>query len=439
MSKRLANAAYSTTMPEVLKSGVLDFREINSGEATMRKFMSLVAAGALALGFAATSPAQADDHVVKFGFAGSSSGWMKAYSGPSTEAALIAIADWNAKGGLLGKKIEAVFADAKTDRVESKKAGISVLNQGAQAIAVDCDYDFGAPAALAAQNQKKISVFLCAESVLAGVQGIGKYAFSSSVLAAVQGAALAEWGWNKKGWRTAYILLDDVIEYNKGICYGFDWMWREKIGGEILGHDVFQNEDPTIQPQIDRIKALDVEPDFIQICSYNPGGASAIRQIRAAGINSALGGGSSMTGDYWLEAVPDLSGHFVPEQASIYGDDPRQAVLDFNEKFKALTGAYPISQYAYPGYVVFEMWAKAVEMAGTFDSDAVVEALESFQDEPVLVGTRTFTKTLHHQARAPYLIVETTNGKPAVVDDWTISEAVPMDVLFGKHYDYIAR
>ena len=405
----------------------------------MRKFMSLVAAGALALGFAATSPAQADDHVVKFGFAGSSSGWMKAYSGPSTEAALIAIDDWNAKGGLLGKKIEAVFADAKTDRVESKKAGISVLNQGAQAIAVDCDYDFGAPAALAAQNQKKISVFLCAESVLAGVQGIGKYAFSSSVLAAVQGAALAEWGWNKKGWRTAYILLDDVIEYNKGICYGFDWMWREKIGGEILGHDVFQNEDPTIQPQIDRIKALDVEPDFIQICSYNPGGASAIRQIRAAGINSALGGGSSMTGDYWLEAVPDLSGHFVPEQASIYGDDPRQAVLDFNEKFKALTGAYPISQYAYPGYVVFEMWAKAVEMAGTFDSDAVVEALESFQDEPVLVGTRTFTKTLHHQARAPYLIVETTNGKPAVVDEWTISEAVPMDVLFGKRYDYIAR
>ena len=426
-------------MLDVLKSGVLDFREINSGEATMRKFMSLVAAGAWALGFAATSPAQADDHVVKFGFAGSSSGWMKAYSGPSTEAALIAIADWNAKGGLLGKKIEAVFADAKTDRVESKKAGISVLNQGAQAIAVDCDYDFGAPAALAAQNQKKISVFLCAESVLAGVQGIGKYAFSSSVLAAVQGAALAEWGWNKKGWRTAYILLDDVIEYNKGICYGFDWMWREKIGGEILGHDVFQNEDPTIQPQIDRIKALDVEPDFIQICSYNPGGASAIRQIRAAGINSALGGGSSMTGDYWLEAVPDLSGHFVPEQASIYGDDPRQAVLDFNEKFKALTGAYPISQYAYPGYVVFEMWAKAVEMAGTFDSDAVVEALESFQDEPVLVGTRTFTKTLHHQARAPYLIVETTNGKPAVVDDWTISEAVPMDVLFGKRYDYIAR
>jgi branched-chain amino acid transport system substrate-binding protein len=85
------------------------------------------------------------------------------------------------------------------------------------------------------------------------------------------------------------------------------------------------------------------------------------------------------------------------------------------------------------------MWALAVEKAGTFDSDAVVEALESFVNEPVLVGTRTFTKTLHHQSQAPYLIVETTNGKPAVVESWTISEAVPMDVLFGKRYDYIAR
>jgi len=421
--------------PEILKR----FSTMNLGDYNMKKLLSMVAAGALAISFAVSSPAEADDDVVKFGFAASSSGWMKAYSGPSTEAALIAIDDWNAKGGLLGKQIVPVFADAKTDRVESKKAGISVLNDGAQAIAVDCDYDFGAPAALAAQNQKKISIFLCAESVLAGVQGIGKYSFSSSVLAAVQGATLAEWGYNKKGWKTGYILLDDVIEYNKGICYGFDWMWREKLGAELVGHDVFQNEDPTIQPQIDRIKALDSEPDFIQICSYNPGGASAIRQIRAAGINSALGGGSSMTGDYWLDAVPDLSGHFVPEQASIYGDDPRQSVLDFNEAFKKRTGEYPISQYTYPGYVVFEMWAKAVEKAGTFDSDAVVEALESFRDEPVLVGTRTFTKTLHHQARAPYLIVETTNGKPAVVDEWTISEAVPMDVLFGKRYDHIAR
>jgi branched-chain amino acid transport system substrate-binding protein len=85
------------------------------------------------------------------------------------------------------------------------------------------------------------------------------------------------------------------------------------------------------------------------------------------------------------------------------------------------------------------MWARAVKRAGTFDSAKVVAELEKFDNEPVLAGARTFTKTLHHQNIAPYLIVETTNGVPKVVESWTISEPVPMNVLFGKKYKYIAR
>lgn len=406
----------------------------------MRKLATSAIGAVAALGLAAgaTVANAADDEVV-VGFAASYSGWMQAYSQPSTNAALIAIDDINAKGGVLGKKITYVMADAKTDRVEGAKAGQEVLNEGAQMVAVDCDYDFGAPAALAAKNANKIAIFLCAESVLAGIQGVGKNAFSSSVLAGVQGATIAEWGAQNKGWKTAYILLDTTIEYNKGICYGFDWMWREKLGLEILGHDVYQNGDASIAAQITRIKSLPTQPDIIMNCSYIPGGASALRQIRAAGITSALAGGSSMSGTYWLDSVPNLTGHYVTEQASIYGDDPRPAVEEFNKKYEARFGERPNSQYTYPGYLVIEMWARAVEKAGTFDTDAVVAAMETFREEPFLIGTRTFTNILHHQDRAPYLIVETTNGKPAVAADFTISEPVPLDVLFGKRYSYIAR
>ena len=257
----------------------------------MRKLATSAIGAVAALGLAAgaTVANAADDEVV-VGFAASYSGWMQAYSQPSTNAALIAIDDINAKGGILGKKITYVMADAKTDRVEGAKAGQEVLNEGAQMLAVDCDYDFGAPAALAAKNANKIAIFLCAESVLAGIQGVGKNAFSSSVLAGVQGATIAEWGSQNKGWKTAYILLDTTIEYNKGICYGFDWMWREKLGLEILGHDVYQNGDASIAAQITRIKSLPTQPDIIMNCSYIPGGASALRQIRAAGITSALAG-----------------------------------------------------------------------------------------------------------------------------------------------------
>ncbi len=406
----------------------------------MKKLATIMAVVLTAFGMTSvTTPAVADEHEVVVGFAASYSGWMQAYSQPSTNAALIAIDDINAAGGLLGKTLVPVIADAKTDRVEGAKAGQEVLNQGAQMVAVDCDYDFGAPAALAAKNANKIAIFLCAESVLAGIQGVGRNAFSSSVLAAVQGATIAEWGALERGWKTAYILLDTTIEYNKGICYGFDWMWREKLGLEIMGHDVYLNSDASIAAQITRIKNLESEPDLIISCSYVPGGASALRQIRAAGIESALAGGSSMSGTYWLDSVPDLSGHFVPEQASIYGDDPREAVEEFNDKYEERFGERPNSQYTYPGYLVVEMWARAVERAGTFETDAVVAEMEKFRDEPFLIGTRTFTTELHHQNYAPYLIVETTNGQPAVADSHTISEPVPMDVLFGKRYEYIAR
>ena len=147
-----------------------------------------------------------------------------------------------------------------------------------------------------------------------------------------------------------------------------------------------------------------------------------------------------MTGTYWQESVPGLSNHFVPEQASMYGDDPRPAIAEFNKKYEARFGKKVESQYTYPGYLVVEMWARAVEKAGSFDTDKVIAAMEAFDQEPFLIGTRTFSDKLHHQDQAPYLIIETTNNQPAVADGpFMISEAVPMDVNLGKRYSYIAR
>ena len=139
--------------------------------------------------------------------------------------------------------------------------------------------------------------------------------------------------------------------------------------------------------------------------------------------------GSGVDGSYWLSAMPDLSNFYVPVQGSIYGDDPSADVNKFNAAYKAKTGADPSSQYVYPGYVMVEVWAKAVERAKTVDATAVVAELEKMKDEPTLFGGRTFTRELHHQNKAKYLIVETKAGKPGVVGEWTISEPVPMEAL----------
>ncbi|MFN6925100.1 MAG: ABC transporter substrate-binding protein [Tabrizicola sp.] len=373
-----------------------------------------------------SSAALADDDRIIVGFATAETGFMQAYDKPAQDAAMIRIAEINEAGGLLGKQIEVVNADTKTDRAEGAKAGLSVIDQGADMVVVSCDYDFGAPAALAAESNGLISFFLCAESIKAGIQGVGPNSFSASVLAAVQGATMAEWAYNKKEARTFYRLLDTWTEYNKGICDGFDWMLPQLPEAKLVGEDTFLNEDASIAAQITRIKSLPEEPDAIMLCTMMPGAVSAIKQLRAAGINSMILNGSGVDGSYWLSAVPDLSNFYVPVQGSIYGDDPNPAVNEFNAKYTEVTGAPPATQYTYPGYVMIDVWAKAVERAGTTETSAVVAELEKMVDEPTLFGPRTFTSELHHQNRARYLIVETNNGKPGVVDEWTISSPIPV-------------
>jgi branched-chain amino acid transport system substrate-binding protein len=383
-----------------------------------------------ALVAALATPVMADDITV--GFAIAKSGWMEAYDTPAATAAKIRIDEINAAGGLLGKQIKWIEADTRTDRAEAAKAGLEMVDQGAQMMVVSCDYDFGAPAALVAEGEGMNSFFLCAEDVKAGIQGVGANAFSSSVLAPVQGATMAEWSYKKRDARKAYVLEDTFIEYNKGICTGFDWMFPRLDGAEILGRDTFKNDDASIASQITRIKALAQQPDVIMLCSVMPGAAAAVRQLRAAGITALILNGSAVDGSYWLNATPDLSGFVVPVQGSIYGDDPRPEVEAFNLAYEKATGARPASQYAYPGYVLIDLWAKAVERAGSTDGAAVTPELEKMKDEPTAFGPRSFSPELHHQNTALMQIIEITKGKPARVDEWRISEPVPLEVLIAQ-------
>lgn len=372
------------------------------------------------------TPALADD--ITIGFAIAKSGWVEAYDAPAVAAARIRIDEINAAGGLMGKKLRWIEADTKSDQAQSASAGLQLVDDGADMLIVSCDYDFGAPAALAAESAGLNSFFLCAEDIKAGIQGVGPNSFSASILASVQGATMAEWAVKEREAMTGYVLLDTTIEYNKGICTGYDWMFP-KAGGEIVGRDTFLNGDASIASQITRIKSLDKEPDVIMLCSYIPGAASAVRQIRAAGINSTILNGSAVDGSYWLDAVPDLSNFIVPVQGSIYGDDTRPAVNQFRDAFEAATGAGPSSTYAYPGYLLIDLWAKAVERAGTVEASGVTAELEEMDNEPTAFGPRSFSSEIHHQNTAEMQIIEITNGIPAVTGSFTISEPVPLDVL----------
>jgi branched-chain amino acid transport system substrate-binding protein len=389
--------------------------------------MILAALTVLLLGNTTPSPA-ADDIVI--GFAVALSGPMQAYDGDSTRMAKLFIDQVNAKSGLLGRKLRAVDADTKSDRAEGAKAGLAAVQAGSVLVFATCDYDYGAPAALQAQRAGVISVFLCAEDPKAGILGVGNLSFTASGAAQLQGAAAAEWATGKKGWKTGYVLLDDSIEYNKSVCAGFDWMYPKK-GGKIVAHDTFKNGDASIASQVTRLANAirDQKVDVIMLCTYEPGGASAIRQIRAAGITLPILNGSSMDGSYWLAAVPNLTNFYIAVQAAVVGD-PRPEVQALTEAFKAKYGTLPASQYAFPAYAFMQLWAKAVTMAGTTDPKAVVAKLETFKNEPTVLGPRSFSSKLHIQDQMPLMIEEVVDGADKVIDKQDVSEPIPNAVLY---------
>lgn len=242
-----------------------------------RFYLFLSAASAVLLGTFNVS--QAADKDIVIGFAIAQSGWMSENDGPPAQGALLAIEDINAKGGVLGRKLKAVFADTKSDQTEGAKAGQSVIAQGADFMVVSCDYDMGAGAATVGNDHKMPTFSLCASDAKMGVQGIGPYAFTMANTSLSFGASLAEWAAKKKGLKTAYMLIDTSIEYSKGICAGFKEQWEKT--GKILGADTFKQDDASIASQITRMQqvAAATPIDFIMICSYSAGDVSAIKQI----------------------------------------------------------------------------------------------------------------------------------------------------------------
>jgi hypothetical protein len=97
-----------------------------------------------------------------------------------------------------------------------------------------------------------------------------------------------------------------------------------------------------------------------------------------------------MDGLYWVDSVPGLKDFYVPDQAVVSGDKSAE-INELTKEYTAKYGKPPASQYAYPIYAWLQEWAKAVTKAGTTEGKAVVAVMETYKDEPSILGPRTYT------------------------------------------------
>ncbi len=381
----------------------------------MLRLISALAGAALAAAGVATLAHAQSDKPITIGLVMPFSGWFQPIDDGTVKGALLAVDDINAAGGVLGRPLKVVQFDNKSEPPLGADGAIQLIAQGAAMILVPSDFDFGAPGAVVAQS-KGVVVFSGASDPKFGVKGIGNLAYSTSNASQVQGALMAEWAYNKKGWRQAYVLTDNTISYTKSLCGSFAERWKELAGADGVGQDTFLNNDPSIAAQVTRIRSQQKKPDLIFLCSYVPGGPSAIRQLRAAGIDQPILTGESMDGDYRIGTVPGLSNFYIINYGSMFGDDPQASINAFYSRYQAKYGKRADVSYALRGYAAVEAFARAVKTAGSTDGAAVAKALDAFKDEPLIIGPTTYTSSRHIQTTRPMTLIEVQQGKFKALD-----------------------
>lgn len=388
---------------------------------------ALLGVGVSAFGASAAPSKKADNAPIVIGRAIGLTGFISAYDGPAAVGADIAAAEINAKGGVMGHPIKFVDTDTKSEVAGGANAATEAIAKGAQIMIVTADYDFGGPAARVAGAKGMLAMTPFAESPKFGVQGIGPLAFSLGNGTPGQSTVSAEFMVNELKLKNLYILTDTTIEYDRTLCSYFKQRALQ-LGAKIAGEDTFQNADASVATQVSRIRSAN--PDGIFLCSYAPGGPSALKQIRASGINAPVMSGSGLAGNYWWSAVGKVTNWYNLGHSTIGGQDPNPKVNAFYKKVAKVTGKPVAVDFSINGYSIIEAVARAIEIASakagkfTTDGKALAAALETFSGESLLVGPTTFTKTSHLDMNRPEAVIYVNDNK-AQLKGYFAPKAVP--------------
>lgn len=367
----------------------------------------LLVASALGVGV----PAVADEIVI--GGAICLTGVQAPLDEPGFKGAQVAVKAINDAGGLLGKQVRFINVDGKSDPVTVGNAAVEVIRQGAELIVAPCDFDFGGPASREAQAAGIVGVSMCASDPLYSSWTLGDKQFTLSMWNTTMGATAAEFAFNEKGWKTAYVVTDQFIAYTKSLSKYFVEHFKA-LGGEVLLEDIYTNGDNDFSAQLARLQALGQRPDVIFISSYGTDIAMIVRALREVGIDSpVLGGDSYDDPGLWEAMGPKFGSEVYFVTHSWMGPEAHPDMARFLELYQEMFGTPPETAFVATGWDTVMMLARAVEVAGSTDGDAVAEALRTTEFD-LLTGKLDYRSAEEgHMPDKAAVMVQLTEAKPA--------------------------
>lgn len=374
---------------------------------------SLAAAALAALVFA--GPAQAQDDKIVLGGALCLTGVQAPLDTPGFRGAQVAIKELNDNGGILGKPVEFINVDGKSDPVVVGNAAVELIDDGADVIIAPCDFDFGGPASREAQEAGLVGISTCASDPLYSSWSLGDKQFTLSMWNTTMGATAAEYAIEERDWKTAYVVTDQFIAYTKSLSKYFVEHF-EALGGEILLEDTYTNGDMDFSAQLARLQALDEKPDVIFVSSYGQDIGMIIRSLREVGYDAPILGGDSYDDPAMIEALGSRLGNDIYFVTHTWmGEEGHPDMPRFVELYTEMFSEEPDTSFVATGWDVVMMLAEAIEAAGTTEGAALAKALEEGEFD-LLTGKLTYRSADEgHAPDKAAVLVEIQGGKTSFI------------------------
>jgi urea transport system substrate-binding protein len=372
--------------------------------------------------------AQAQEETIKIGVLHSLSGTMAISETTLKDTMLMLIEEQNKKGGVLGKKLEAVVVDPASDWplfAEKARELLTVSN---------VDVMFGCWTSVSRKSVlpviEELNGLLFYPVQYEGEES-SKNVFYTGAAPNQQAIPAVDYYLEELGVEKFALLGTDYV-YPRTTNKILEQYLKDK---GIAAEDIFVNYTPFGHSDWSKIVAdvvaLGADGKKVGVVSTINGDANIgfYKELAAAGVSADdIPVVAFSVGEEELSGLDttNLVGHLAAWNYFMSADTPENATFiktwhDFIGDDKRVTND-PMEAH----YIGFNMWVNAVEAAGTTDVDAVREAMWG-QEFPNLTGGTAVMGTNHHLSK-PVLIGEIqANGQfdiisetePVLGDAWT--------------------
>ncbi|WP_425058972.1 Leu/Ile/Val-binding protein [Sporomusa carbonis] len=368
--------------------------------------MSMLLMGSVLAGCGSSS----DSNSIKIGLLNEMTGGNATFGTSAANGAKMAIKEANAKGGLLGKQIQAVIADNKSEPSESANAMTKLATQD-KVVAVTGIFASSnaiAASSVAEANKMPFVAVGATNPKVTVDEKTGKvkdYTFRVCFIDPFQGTVGANFVLNTLKLKQAVILVDNSSDYSKGLSAFFKDAFT-KGGGSILAEEAYLQKDQDFKTILTKVKGLN--PEVIYVPGYYEEVGKIVKQARELGINVPIIGGDGWDSPKLVEVgtAAALNNTYFTNHYSV--DDNSAASKAFVEAYKKEYGQVPDAM-AVLGYDAANLLIDAIKRANSVDKEKIQAALAATKDFPAITGSTTLNAT--HDAVKSAVIIEMKDGK----------------------------